>query len=558
MVLGEKDSPLECEFRIILTAEAPILSFVSAGVQALLGYSEEDFLSGKIALQKLIHAHDQDISEILLSPVVTDRDGDFNIRIRQANGRIRCIKGHYRKEITSEGVVLDLLLQDAKSLRRTMTDAATMLNFEAMMENTDDYIYFKDRNHVFTGASQTLVSLCHPSEHWTDLIGQTSYDVFPEEYADIYYKLERQVFAGIPVASEIQETITKSGKKGWVDNRKYPIRDKSGKVIGLFGIARDITERKEAEEHLRESEEKLRAIFEMADVGIAITDKNGQFFMFNTWWSHHLGYKREELMALKNVDVTHLGDLAETNARFFDLVEGRIERYRLEKRFVKKDGSFFWGDLSVSAIKDENHRITHVIGMVVDVTRRKQVEEQVRQMAFFDPMTQLPNRRLLNDRLGMAKALSKRKSCFGAVLFIDIDNFKSLNDMHGHGVGDLLLIEVANRLKKCVRDVDTVARFGGDEFVVVIGELGADEIEARRHATIVAERVGGSLSATYRLMARQEGKADSFTEHHSSASIGVVLFDGHDASQDEIIKWADEAMYQAKREGRNRIQFGRH
>ena len=143
--------------------------------------------------------------------------------------------------------MLNLLLQDAKTLQRTLSDASTMVNFTAMMENTDDFIYFKDRNHVFTGASQTLVSLCDPAEHWTDLLGQTDYDVFPEEYADGYYRLEKQIFSGMPVAREIQETLTKDGRKGWVDNRKYPIRDEHGEIIGLYGIARDITERKQAE-----------------------------------------------------------------------------------------------------------------------------------------------------------------------------------------------------------------------------------------------------------------------------------------------------------------------
>jgi PAS domain-containing protein len=109
-----------------------------------------------------------------------------------------------------------------------------MVNFAAMMDNTDDYIYFKDRNHVFTGASQTLVSLCDPAEHWTDLLGQTDYDVFPEAYADVYYRLEKQIFSGTPVAHETQETLTKDGKKGWIDNRKYPIRDEHGEIIGLL------------------------------------------------------------------------------------------------------------------------------------------------------------------------------------------------------------------------------------------------------------------------------------------------------------------------------------
>ena len=170
--------------------------------------------------------------------------GSFNLRLRQANGRIRCFKALYTK--AGQGV-LELRLQDAKSLPRTLSDAATTANFQAMMENTNDFIYFKDRNHVFTGASQTLVTITDPAEHWTDLLGQTDYDVFPEEYADVYYRLEKQVFSGVPVAHEVQGYRSKSGQQGWVDNRKYPIRDEHGEVIGLFGIARDITEQRRLE-----------------------------------------------------------------------------------------------------------------------------------------------------------------------------------------------------------------------------------------------------------------------------------------------------------------------
>ena len=117
-----------------------------------------------------------------------------------------------------------------------------MASVKAMMDNTDDFIFFKDRNHVFTGASQTLVALTPPVEHWAELIGKTDYDLFPEEYADAYYELEKQVFSGVAVAHEVQGVLRKDGSKGWVDNRKYPIRDDAGAIIGLFGVARDISE----------------------------------------------------------------------------------------------------------------------------------------------------------------------------------------------------------------------------------------------------------------------------------------------------------------------------
>ena len=169
--------------------------------------------------------------------------------------------------------MLDLLLQDAKSLPRTLDDASLTANFRAMMENTDDFIYFKDRNHVFTGASQTLVTICHPAEHWTDLLGQTDYDVFPEGLADRYYRLEKQVFTGLPVAHEIQPIMRKDGRAGWVDNRKYPFRNLDNEIVGLFGIARDITRSVEAEQ----SEHKVqRALRLLSDCNFALASADSE------------------------------------------------------------------------------------------------------------------------------------------------------------------------------------------------------------------------------------------------------------------------------------------
>ena len=253
---GRDDVVLEARICLALTELLPALS-VAGSIEALLGFAADDYLSARISLKQQIHPDDTDVAGMLFSSGDPGTSGSFNIRLRHANGRIRCISGQYRKESGPEGLVLDLLLQDAKTLKRTMSDASSMVNFRAMMENTDDYIYFKDRNHVFTGASQTLVSLCDPAEHWTDLVGQTDYDVFPEAYADIYYRLEKQIFSGTPVAHEIQKTLTKDGRKGWIDNRKYPIRDEHGDIIGLYGIARDITERKLAEERQAQSNELL-------------------------------------------------------------------------------------------------------------------------------------------------------------------------------------------------------------------------------------------------------------------------------------------------------------
>ena len=192
---------------------------------------------------------------------------------------------------------------------------------------------------------------------------------------------------------------------------------------------------------------------------------------------------------------------------------------------------------------------------VRDITERKQLEDQVHQLAFYDTLTKLPNRRLLNDRLSQTMAATKRSGCYGALIFIDLDNFKPVNDTHGHEAGDLLLMQMSERLKSCVREMDTVARFGGDEFVVVLSELNTDKGVSAAQAGAMAEKIRARLSQTYRLTVKQEGKPATTFDHRCTASIGVTLFRGHEASPGDILKWADAAMYEAKDAGRNMVRF---
>jgi diguanylate cyclase (GGDEF)-like protein len=201
----------------------------------------------------------------------------------------------------------------------------------------------------------------------------------------------------------------------------------------------------------------------------------------------------------------------------------------------------------------------HTVHLAVthDITERKEMEQQVRQLAFYDPLTRLPNRRLLGDRLNQAMAASKRSACYCALMMLDLDNFKPLNDTHGHLAGDLLLIEVARRLSDCVREIDTVARIGGDELVVMLSELSTDHALSTSQTAIIAEKIRLSLSETFWLAVRHGAQPDTLIEHHCTASLGVVLFIGNEQPPNIIFEWADAAMYQAKQEGRNLVRFHR-
>lgn len=372
-------SVLETRLRIALTPSPAVLS-VSPGIDAVLGYTADDFLSGTVSLSSRIHPDDQDIAETLFSPKIQPPSDSLNIRIRHADGRIRCIKGSYTKlkEDKGDRVILELILQDAKSLERTMNVPVADICFQAMMENTDDYIYFMDRNHVFTAASQTLVSLCSPAEHWTDLLNLTDYDVVTEELADIYYRLEKQVYAGIPVAREVQVTLTKDGRKGWADNRKYPVRNEHGEIIGLYGIARDITERKQAIASLQAAKDYAEYMINTANAIFVELDLAGNVKRFNPAAEQITGYTLEEVKGRNWFElIVPKTRFPEVWAMFEGLPVGGLAPH-FENPILTKSGEeryIIWKNRALR----ENGQFTGVITFGLDITERKLAEEALRR-----------------------------------------------------------------------------------------------------------------------------------------------------------------------------------
>jgi len=254
------------------------------------------------------------------------------------------------------------------------------------------------------------------------------------------------------------------------------------------------------------------------------------------------------------LNAIHPDDRDKVNQAYVQSLEN-LQPYDIEHRLLLADGRIKWVHEYCTSNFDESGKPLRSVGTVQDITAQKLAEEKIGNLAFYDPLTQLPNRRLLNDRLGQMMVASKRSGHYCALMFLDLDNFKPLNDTYGHNVGDLLLIEVARRITGCVREADTVARFGGDEFVVMLGELDADKAESTAQAGIVAEKIRSILAEPYLLKIQREGKAETTVEHHCTSSIGVVLFINHEGSPEDILKWADMAMYQAKEGGRNQVRF---
>ena len=226
--------------------------------------------------------------------------------------------------------------------------------------------------------------------------------------------------------------------------------------------------------------------------------------------------------------------------------------HRFEWIHTRANGTDFVAEVTLAAIQLLDRQIIYCVWR--DITERKKMEEQVRELAFYDPLTKLPNRRLMDDRLVQSLAESKRSNRYGALIFLDLDNFKAINDKHGHGVGDLLLVQAARRMKSCVREVDTVARFGGDEFVVMMGDLNEEKAASTALAGSAAEKIRTALAEPYRLAITHGSPVDALIEHRCTASIGVVVFIDREGTHDDFLQLVDAAMYQAKKAGGNLIQ----
>lgn len=319
----------------------------------------------------------------------------------------------------------------------------------------------------------------------------------------------------------------------------------------LGRAVRNALVREALESRLRLSEVAMNSVAN----GIVITDPHAHIQWVNPAFTKLTGYSLEEVLGRSPGELLKSGQHDQTFYRnmWETILSGQTWHGEIINR--RKDGSLYDEALIIAPVADDDGTILHFVAILQDITERKQAEEQISNLAFYDTLTQLPNRRLLNDRLVQAMASSKRSGCYGALMFLDLDNFKPLNDKYGHGVGDLLLRTVAYRIVNCVRETDTIARFGGDEFVVMLGELDVDKAESAKQAGLVAEKIRAALAEPYLLKFKHEGEAETTVEHRCAASIGVVLFIGDDASPEDIIKWADMAMYQAKEGGRNAVCF---
>ncbi len=319
--------------------------------------------------------------------------------------------------------------------------------------------------------------------------------------------------------------------------------DEVGRLISGFNQL--LASLKESSEAFRVSDQALRQVSD----AVVICAPDGSVISMNEAHERVTGYGIDDLLG-RNCRILQgpQTDPAAVRAMHEAVASGLA--YSGEVLNYRKNGQPFWNDLTISPVHDANGRVTHFIGVTRDATQRREAQAFIARQALYDALTELPNRRLLLDRLDQALLTSKRSGLHGALLYVDLDHFKALNDTHGHDLGNQLLVEAARRLRGCVREADTVARLGGDEFVVLLDGLAADEWASSQQAQAVREKMRNALAQPYRLSVTLSGGASMAIEHHCTASVGIALFPGHGLHPQEILRTADAAMYQDKQSRR--------
>lgn len=420
-----------------------------------------------------------------------------------------------RKKIEQE-------LRDSERKSRMLMDNAADAVFVADPRK-ECWVYINDRFESLLGYSRA------------ELMVGNIYDLVTPAFRDIY----RERFLSI-------------AQSGGVSTREFQMNRKDGSSVPLemnavtlpdgtvYGSCRDITERKKNEEGQR-----IAAVTFDTQEAIMITTPDAKILRVNQAFEDITGFSADEVIGC-NPRIFRSGrhDTAFYQDMWSDLLS--TGKWSGEVWDRRKDGSFYPKLMTITAVHDDDRRLTHYVAVFRDISNRKKSEQEIHQLAFYDPLTRLPNRRLLLDRLQQALAVSARNGRYGALLFLDMDHFKTINDTQGHAMGDQLLIEVARRLQTCVREGDSVARLGGDEFVVLLEELGSGADEAASQTESVAEKIRLDLDKPYVL--------NDF-ECLSTASIGISLFFNHQESAEDLLMHADVAMYQAKTAGRNAIRF---
>lgn len=385
-----------------------------------------------------------------------------------------------------------------------------------------------------------------------EIVGLTQAQItLAEDHAQSAGGQQRAAASTADIATFETRLVRKDGSLTWVKATTSVQRDGEGNEVHIVTFVEDINASKAAEgglaaiqEALRASEERYRTAFQTSLDAININRlDNGSYVEVNHAFLDIMGFERGEVIGRTSVDLGIWADKRDRQ-KLIEALRQHSSCRDLKAQFRKKNGETFWGLMSASVIQVDG--VPCILSVSRDISDAKAAEDEIRNLAFYDPLTGLPNRRLLTDRLQQAMASSSRDHHRRALLFVDLDDFKTLNDTLGHQTGDMLLQEVAQRLTGCIREADTVARLGGDEFLVMLEDLSETPEEAAAQAKCVSEKILAAIGQPYLL--------DNH-ECFSTCSIGITVFGVQREGVNEVLQQADIAMYQAKAAGRNAIRF---
>jgi diguanylate cyclase (GGDEF)-like protein/PAS domain S-box-containing protein len=498
----------------------------------MLGYTQEEITKLNVADWDA-HWSRQELLELIrknslqsasFETVHRRKDGTlFDVEVSTTGVEIAGLNYQYASshDITGRKKIEQELRDNERKLRMLMDNAADAV-FVAD-PRTERWVYINERFKNLLGYSDE------------ELLAGNIYDLVTPAFRDIYRERFRSIVnSGRVLTREIQLN-RKDGSRMPLEMNAVTLPDGT-----VYGSCRDITERKKNEEGQR-----IAAVTFDTQEAIMITTPDANILRVNQAFQDITGYSKEEVIGC-NPNMLKSGRHDEDFYREMWSELLNSGRWSGEVWDRRKDGSIYPKLMTITAVYDDNRKLTHYVAVFRDISNRKKSEQEIHRLAFYDALTKLPNRRLLLDRLQQALAVSARNARHGALLFLDMDHFKTINDTQGHAMGDKLLVEVARRLQICVREGDSVARLGGDEFVVLLEDLSADLDEAASQTETVAEKIRMELDKPYVL---------KDFECLSTVSIGISLFFEHRESAEDLLMHADVAMYQAKTAGRNAIRF---
>jgi diguanylate cyclase (GGDEF)-like protein/PAS domain S-box-containing protein len=403
----------------------------------------------------------------------------------------------------------------------------------AMLDNLPYLAWLKDAEGHYLAVNEQFARASGEASP-AEVVGKTAVEACPEWMLDRYYDDDQLVMAsGKQRHAEMK--VHERGQDRWLEVFRNPVLDSGGRVLGIAGFSRDITERRQAEEELR----LTAKIFESSHDAIIITDAGSNIISVNPAFTEITGYSQEEAIG-KNPRILNSGKQSkEFYAEMWrNLLEAGYWNGEVWNR--RKDGGNYAGRLSINTLRDESGKATHYVGVTSDITEYKMAQERVRHLAYYDQLTGLPNGSLMRNRANHLISSSQRERREFSLLFIDLDNFKNVNDSLGHHVGDLLLQSIAGRLRSSVREMDTVARLGGDEFVVLLPDVGPDGAQR------VARKIIGQVTNSYGI---------ELYKIAMTTSVGISVFPRDGADVEALLKNAELALYQAKAKGKNDYAF---